>query len=112
MYQTRVTSRTFAAVAIAAVVMLAHGVAQSSTQSPKRRTLGAYTIVTIAEGLDRPWSLAFLPDGTMLVTELPGRLRVIRNSVLDPKPVAGLPPIWHERFAGLMDVVVHPNFAN
>jgi glucose/arabinose dehydrogenase len=74
------------------------------------RTIGPYTLTTVAGGFESPWSLAFLPDGTMLVTELPGRLRVIRNGVLDPAPVPGLPAIFHEPYAGLMDVIVHPQF--
>ena len=111
MHKTILT--TFAINALALATLLAQGIAHSSQQpaAPKTRKLGDYIIVTVAEGLDRPWGLALLPDGTMLVTELPGRLRVIRQGVLDPKPVAGLPAIWHEPFAGLMDVVLHPDFA-
>jgi glucose/arabinose dehydrogenase len=98
---------------IAVLALLASGIAQSSqAHVAKRRALGLYTFVTVADGLDRPWSLAFLPDGTMLVTELPGRLRIIRDGVLDPQPVPGLPAIWHEPFAGLMDVVIDPDFTN
>ena len=69
-------------------------------------------------GLEFPWSLAFLPDGTMLVTERASRLRVIRNGVLDPKPVGGTPAAYHAGESGLpgavhgyMDVAVHPQFA-
>ena len=50
-------------------------------------------VVVVARGLEQPWSLAFLPDGTLLITERPGRLRVVRHGVLDPEPVAGLPDI-------------------
>ncbi|NWH09532.1 MAG: PQQ-dependent sugar dehydrogenase [Alphaproteobacteria bacterium] len=71
----------------------------------------AYQTKTVAEGLDHPWSLAFLPDGTMLVTERAGRLRVIRNGKLEPEPVGGLPPIYVSSQAGLFDVVPHPQFA-
>ena len=48
-------------------------------------------VVAVTRGLEYPWSIAFLPDGAMLVTERAGRLRIIRNGVLDPKPVAGAP---------------------
>src|SRR5580692_9857150 len=59
-----------------------------------------FRAVVVAKGLSHPWSIAFLPDGDMLVTERAGRLRVIRNGVLDPKPVAGLPPIYGNRLDG------------
>ena len=68
-------------------------------------------VVVVAKGLDHPWGLAFLPDGAMLVTERPGRLRVIRNGVLDPNPVAGLPDILPGGLGGLMDIALHPKFA-
>src|SRR5690606_25075879 len=67
--------------------------------------------VTITRGLDRPWDLAFLPSGDLLVTERPGRrLRIIRDGVLDPRPIGGLPEIGGGS-GGLMSVVVHPRFA-
>jgi glucose/arabinose dehydrogenase len=68
-------------------------------------------VVVHAPGLSHPWSLIFLPDGSMLVTERDGRLRVIRNGVLDPKPVEGVPTIRRAGLSGLMDVVLHPQFA-
>ena len=69
-------------------------------------------VVVVARGLANPWSLAFLPDGHMLLTERPGRLRIIRNGVLDPQPiVAGVPAVRAGNFSGLMDVVLHPRFA-
>ena len=69
-------------------------------------------VVVHTTGLSHPWSLAFLPDGTMLVTERDGRLRVIRNGVLDPKPVEGLPTMRRAGLVGLMDVTLHPQFAS
>ena len=62
-------------------------------------------------GLANPWSLAFLPDGGMLVTERAGRLRVIRNGALDPTPVSGVPAVRAQGLSGLMDVALHPRFA-
>jgi glucose/arabinose dehydrogenase len=59
-----------------------------------------------------PWGLAFLPDGSMLVTERQGRLRVLRNGKLDPTPISGLPEVRAVSFDGLMDVAVHPRFAD
>ncbi len=75
-------------------------------------------VSVVARGLEYPYSLAFLPGGELLVTERPGRLRIIRNGVLDPRPIAGGPA---SRFAGksgaigavhgYMSLVVHPRFA-
>jgi glucose/arabinose dehydrogenase len=68
-------------------------------------------VVVVTRGLSHPWSLAFLPGGNMLVTERPGRLRMIRDGVLDPQPLSGLPKVNAVRNAGLFDVVLHPKFA-
>ena len=67
--------------------------------------------VVPTRGFTQPWSMAFLPDGGMLVTERPGCLRIVRNGVLDPRHVAGLPPIQAAGLAGLMDIALHPQFA-
>lgn len=69
-------------------------------------------VETLAEGLVNPWSIAFLPDGSMLVTERAGRLRVIRNGKLVSEPVAGVPAVFAARQGGLFDVLPHPDFAN
>jgi glucose/arabinose dehydrogenase len=69
-------------------------------------------VVVLTKLLVKPWSLAFLPDGSMLVTELQsGQLRIIRNGVLDPRPVAGAPRSAAVSLGGLMDVALHPRFA-
>ncbi len=68
-------------------------------------------VEVFARELNHPWALAFLPDGAMLVTERPGRLRVIRGGVLDPKPIEGLPTMISAGIAGLTDIVLHPDFA-
>jgi aldose sugar dehydrogenase len=67
--------------------------------------------VTVVEGLERPWSIAWLPDGAMLITERPGRLRIVRNGTLDPNAIAGVPEVLAVNQGGLMDVSLHPNFA-
>jgi glucose/arabinose dehydrogenase len=68
--------------------------------------------VTVMKGLSHPWSLAFLPNGDILVTERnAGRLRIVRNGVLDPKPISGVPVVYTVGLAGLMEVVLHPRFA-
>jgi aldose sugar dehydrogenase len=70
-----------------------------------------YRVVTVVEGLDRPWGMAFLPDGGILVTERPGRLRVVRNGSLAPQPVSGVPAVFARGQGGLLDVALHPDFA-
>src|SRR5512147_2106061 len=70
-------------------------------------------IATVADGLEHPWGLAFLPDGRMLVTERPGRLRVVgRDGRLDPVPVSGLPRVDAQGQGGLLDVALHPQYAS
>lgn len=66
----------------------------------------------IADGLANPWSIAFLPNGDMLVTERAGRLRLIHDGVLDPIPIAGVPDVKVTVLGGLLDVLLHPDFAN
>ena len=68
-------------------------------------------VVPVARGLVNPWSLAFLPTGEILVTEKEGRLRIVRNGVLDPKAISGAPEVRVQGRSGLMDVVLHPQFA-
>jgi aldose sugar dehydrogenase len=70
----------------------------------------AFRIVKLVEGLEQPWSLAFLPDGRMLVTEKAGRLRIVTQSGLDPRPIEGLPPVTVHGQGGLQDVVLHPQY--
>jgi aldose sugar dehydrogenase len=67
-------------------------------------------IVEITAGLEHPWSLAFLPDGRLLVTERPGRLRIVEAGRLSTEPVAGLPPIVARGQGGLLDIALHPRF--
>src|SRR5579872_11754 len=62
-------------------------------------------------GLNQPWSMAFLPDGGILITERPGRLRIVRNGVLDRNPVAGVPQVQAQGLGGLMDLALHPRFS-
>lgn len=78
---------------------------------PQRSTYHQYRVVTVAEGLVNPWSMAFLPGGDLLITERPGRLRLVRNGRLVAEPIAGLPAIRVGNQGGLLDVVAHPDFA-
>lgn len=70
----------------------------------------AVRVVEVVSGLEHPWSLAFLPDGRILVTERPGRLRIVKDGRLLPDAVAGLPPIIARGQGGLLDVALHPHF--
>jgi aldose sugar dehydrogenase len=72
----------------------------------------AFVVVTVAEGLENPWAIAFLPSGDILVTERPGRIRIIRNGVLLDKEVTGLPEVRTGNQGGLLDLIVHPDFEN
>ena len=83
---------------------------------PLQAQTAAYRVETVASGLDHPWSLAFLPDGRMLVTERPGRLRLIEpgpdgRPQLRPDPVAGVPPVLSQGQSGLFEVLPDPDFA-
>ena len=69
-------------------------------------------VSVLARELAHPWAIAFLPDGAMLITERPGRLRVVRRGVLDPQPVSGVPEVRTDGNGGLMDVTLHPDFAD
>lgn len=91
-----------------------------STSNPPEQPLIVVTenqrrlrVVPLARGLSHPWGMALLPDGrTILVTERPGRLRVVRDGVLDTAPVAGVPTVNPLFIGGLMDVALHPAFAS
>jgi aldose sugar dehydrogenase len=69
-----------------------------------------FEVVVVAEGLSHPWGIAFLPDGDALVTERPGRLRILRDGSLLPEPVGGLPEVQARGQGGLLDVELHPEF--
>jgi glucose/arabinose dehydrogenase len=103
--------------AVAAVV-LPHAAIAQNRASPELGTLpqvvfsADYQILVteLAGGLENPWSMQFLPDGDMLITERPGRLRVVRDGVLDPQPVSGVPEVRRTVLGGLLDVLLHPDF--
>jgi aldose sugar dehydrogenase len=69
-------------------------------------------VTVLARGLSHPWAIAFLPDGSLLVTERPGRLRIVRNGVTDPASVAGVPAVRAAGLGGLEDIALHPRFAD
>jgi aldose sugar dehydrogenase len=116
------TRLTVTAIAVSFTVAAGAAVVAQQVRPPRNFPLGdgpwvfdtvegPVRVVVVSKGISHPWSLAFLPDGSMLVTERGGRLRIIRNGVLDPQPIAGVPQVHTVRLAGLMDVVLHPRFA-
>ena len=97
---------------VAAVVLVSTGSPRQNL-SPIRELVTdtkKIRVVPIAPGLDSPWSMAFLPGGDILVTERPGRLRLISKGKLEDEPIAGLPAIAFGTHGGLLDVTLHPNF--
>jgi glucose/arabinose dehydrogenase len=109
--------RTPVALLAAGLVASATGMVPAATPAAAQDTVHRsayhdYRLVTVAEGLERPWSIAFLPGGDMLVTEKPGRLRIVRDGALLPDPVPGVPEVVVGSQAGLLDVVPHPDFAS
>lgn len=87
--------------------------AESAPVAPTARTpkLTGWKATPVVDGLEFPWAIAWLPDGSALITERPGRLRVLRDGAVSQEPVAGLPGILASGQGGLMDVSLHPRFA-
>ena len=96
-----------------AVGLLVAALAPPATSQALQTREHSVRIVTLTSGLANPWSLAFLPDGRMLVTERAGRLRVIgKDGMLDAAPVEGLPRVDAQGQGGLLEVALHPKFAD
>jgi aldose sugar dehydrogenase len=106
-------------VVLSFLVLIAFGVVIAG--SPRQETMQVREVVTdtkkvrvvpLAQGLESPWSMVFLPGGDILFTERPGRLRLITNGKLDPEPIAGVPEVRYiaNAHSGLLDVTLHPNF--
>jgi glucose/arabinose dehydrogenase len=94
-------------IAVLAVVVLSR---PASADDVHQSSIGPLRLETVAQGLDRPWSLAFLPGGEMLVSERPGYLRVVSPGGEVSDPLAGLPAIAAEGQGGLLDIALHPEF--
>ncbi|MFC7051866.1 PQQ-dependent sugar dehydrogenase [Hansschlegelia quercus] len=113
---TRLTRFGRPVIALVAGLLAAGGAATAFAQSKKAGPIQsekqAFTVETVAEGLERPWSLAFMPDGRMLVTEKAGRLRLVAPDGKLSAPVAGLPKVDARGQGGLFDVAVAPDFAS
>jgi glucose/arabinose dehydrogenase len=70
-----------------------------------------FKMEVLARDLETPWAIAFLPDGRILITERPGRLRIVEKRTLLPQPVKGTPTVWEKQDGGLLDVEVHPQYS-
>jgi glucose/arabinose dehydrogenase len=81
------------------------------TRAPEEKLGVAYDVETLAAGLNHPWSLAFLPDGSALVTERAGALRILGRDGKLSLPVTGLPAVYVKANGGLLDVTLDPNYA-
>jgi aldose sugar dehydrogenase len=100
--------RTASLVTIALLFMAQPGLAEDRTIDTET---GRLKVETVAKGLVHPWGLAFLPDGRMLVTERPGRLRIVaRDGTISP-PLSGIPEVFAAGQGGLLDVALDPSFA-
>ena len=100
------------AVAVMASAFLATALAQAP-RSPTPPAIDApISAKAVVTGLDNPWGMAFLPDGRMLVTEQPGRVRIVDRDGRLSEPLAGVPQVYSSNQAGLLDVTLSPNFAS
>lgn len=104
-------ANSLARIALGFVALGAAFAACATDRSTQRSERHSFTVVTLTEGLQNPWSIAWLPDGRMLVTERAGRLRIVtKDFKLDPKAVEGLPQIVVGGQGSLFEVVLHPNY--
>ena len=106
------TGRNFSLVALGGLV----GLAAISTTTAQGQVYESvehdFRVVTVAEDIQHPWSIAFLPDGDMLFTQRTGELRIVRDGKLLPDPVEGVPETRVINQGGLQEIAVHPDFEN
>ena len=101
-------TKTLLAHTLFAALAAATSAAQAETFRTEKHEV---RVVTVAKGLSHPWGLAFLPDGRMLVTERPGRMRIVAMDGRVSPPLAGVPEVYARGQGGLLDVALHPDFA-
>ena len=88
-----------------------HAAGQAPRSPQPKPVEGELRVTTVAKGLEHPWALEFLPDGRMLVSERPGRLRVVDRNGRISEPLAGIPKVVARRQGGLLDIALSPSFA-
>ena len=109
--------RLLTATAVLSVVPLLSQCRAQSPEGPAQRSptpeavSGNVRVETVAKGLEHPWALAFLPDGRILVTEKPGRLRIVGRDGRLSQPLTGVPKVHAVGQGGLLDVALDPKFA-
>src|SRR4029078_10370247 len=104
-----VTVALTAAILLTRAFVIATGTRGEDPRFPS--SAGELEVRTFARGLVHPWSLAFLPDGKMLVTERPGRMRLVSAEGLLPPPLKGVPEVWASGQGGLLDVAVDRSYS-
>lgn len=110
--QTRFAAMWGAAVLLLAILLAGSPGLPAAAAQEFRSEDGPVRVVTVAQGLEHPWGLAFLPDGRMLVTERPGRLRIVTREGAASQAVAGVPAVYATGQGGLLDVALDPGFAD
>jgi glucose/arabinose dehydrogenase len=104
-----VTAALTAAILVAGSFLIVTGTRGENTSFPS--SAGQLEVQTVASGLVNPWSLAFLPDGRMLVTERPGRMRLVSPEGQLSPPLKGVPEVWASSQGGLLDVITDKSYA-
>lgn len=99
------------AASVAAAALLTQAASGQAQETYTSSAGPKFRVTEVAGGLQNPWGLAFLPGGDMLITERSSRLRLIRDGALQPEPVAGAPQVAARGQGGLLDVALHPKFA-
>jgi aldose sugar dehydrogenase len=114
MRSTRATLRAALGAAGAALVLVGcsqETVAEGSDEAV-RSEQATFRVVPVVTGLEHPWGMAFLPGGEILITERAGRVRMVRDGVLEPEPIEGVPEVYASGQGGLLDVALDPGFAS
>ena len=86
--------------------------ALAAPEQVQRSEQADFRVVEVVGGLEHPWAVAFLPDGRLLITERPGRLRLIENGHLRDAPIDGVPEVYAGGQGGLLDMALAPGFAS
>lgn len=94
----------------ASVALMSYTNVNTDKEPKKTITDANLKVDTVASGLKMPWATAILPNGYLLVTERTGKLRLVKNGVLDPQEISGVPEVWYKGQGGLLDIALHPDY--